>query len=296
MVAEHKALTHPAWCLKCVPLKSYISQTNTCKHWSKTKHISFLWKKKCLKNHRINNTREGQFPEGPKSFCQNLSWVDCIQAEIFDDSAWKTFFLKNVSQTDISWIESEVIPLDLNTYWSQRTFQWSGWEMGPRHSKFGFWIGCRFFCIYTRTNHFICPVLWSRGWRKYIAFCFLQVRSNTGGRTYLPFLSLSKSKDRAKYMLRQWKLVTLNYLQSKAKKHCGKITVFLKADGKWWNYSTEFDSKLAKGSSFRHLSHVSPAQAVPSHPVRRGKLSHKWASLQMRRIVQTNNLVHGVKA
>lgn len=61
-----------------------------------------------------------------------------------------------------------------------------------------------------------------------------------------------------------YKLVILNCLHSKAKNVVDKftvfscfvcwITLFLKVDRKWWNYLTDFYSKVAKGSSFTHLS------------------------------------------
>lgn len=80
----------------------------------------FYEKKKCLKNHRINNTREGQSLKGLNLVSKTWGWVNCVQAKIFDDRAWKTFFLKDISRSVISWIDSEVTPHNLNTLTDHR--------------------------------------------------------------------------------------------------------------------------------------------------------------------------------
>lgn len=159
-----------------------------------------FYEKKCLKNHRISNTREGQSPKGPKSCFQNLGWVNHVQAEFFYGGACETFFLKGISRSNKPWTESEVIPHDLNTltdYRGHSNGQGGKWNSDILDLVSGLAAG---FPAYTGANHFYlsCVVV---SWLKKINH-ILQVRSNTGGRTYLSFLSPPKSKDRAKYMLR----------------------------------------------------------------------------------------------
>lgn len=185
----------------------------------------------------------------------------------------KHFCHKGIARSNPPWTDSEVVPHDVNILTDYRGHcdgEGGKWDSDILGLVSGLAAG---FPAHAGTNRSIWIVV---SWLKKINH-ILWLRSSTGGRTYLSLLSPARSKDRAKYGLRQWKLAILSYLCSKAKSSVGKftviscfacwITLYLMVDRKWWNDLTCFNSKFARGSSFRHLSHVSHAQAVSSYPV-----------------------------